>query len=148
VIEKWFDHFEVGEQSTTQGRTITEADVVQFAMLSGDWNPLHTDSAYASKGPFGERIAHGMLILSVASGLTPLMSPYVQAFYGIDRLRFIAPTMFGDTIHVHTTLREMTIRDETSGLLTFDAEVRKSTDECCAVYAMKLLVARQPGPSA
>ena len=63
---KYYADFEIGNVDTTRARTITEADIVNFAAFSGDWYPLHTDVEYAKKGPFGERIAHGMLVLSVA----------------------------------------------------------------------------------
>jgi acyl dehydratase len=60
----YFEDFKVGEKSITHSRTITEADIVNFAALSGDWNPLHVDKEFAHNGPFGERIAHGLLVLS------------------------------------------------------------------------------------
>ncbi|GAF86639.1 unnamed protein product, partial [marine sediment metagenome] len=63
---KYFEEIQVGDVEVTRARTITEADIVNFAAFSGDWYPLHTDVEYAKKGPFGERIAHGMLVLSVA----------------------------------------------------------------------------------
>ncbi len=64
---KYFEDFNVGEIAVTRARTITETDIVNFAALTGDWYPLHTDIEYAKKGPFGERIAHGLLILSIAN---------------------------------------------------------------------------------
>lgn len=144
MIDKWFDNLTVGEKTVTAARTIGEADVVQFAMLSGDWNPLHVDAEYASTGPFGRRIAHGMLILAVASGLTPLKPPFVTAFYGIDNLRFIGPTFFGDTVHVETELVEAEPRSDSAGLVTFSVSVVNQRNEAIAVYKMKLLIAREP----
>ena len=69
---KYFDDFKMGEKIVTKGRTITEADIVLFAAFSGDWHQLHTNVEFAKNGPFGERIAHGFLVLSVASGLKDL----------------------------------------------------------------------------
>jgi len=66
---KYFEDFQVGETVVTRARTVTETDIVSFAALTGDWYPLHTDVEYAKKGPFGERIAHGLLVLSIANGL-------------------------------------------------------------------------------
>jgi len=83
LITRYFDDIQVGEKSVTRSRTITEADIVNFASLSGDWYPLHCDAEYAKKSPFGDRIAHGLLILSAASGLTPLEPGPVLAFYGM-----------------------------------------------------------------
>lgn len=67
-----FDHLQTGTRWTSRGRTITEADIVRFAGISGDWFPLHTDQEYAARTDYGARIAHGMLIISVATGLIPL----------------------------------------------------------------------------
>jgi len=97
---KYFEDFNVGDRIVTRGRTITEADIVMFSALSGDWHPLHTDVEYAKQGPFKERIAHGFLVLSVASGLLPLSEIAIIAFYGMDKVRFIAPVRLLDTIHV------------------------------------------------
>ncbi len=82
-------------------RTITEADIVMFASLSGDWNPIHTDAEFAKKTIFGQRIAHGLLTLSVVAGLLVrlgLTERTIVAFYGIDKLRFTKPVFIGDTI--------------------------------------------------
>ena len=73
VAGLYFEEFSVGDSITSQGRTVTEADIVNFAMLSGDWNPLHTDAEIAKSTVFGERIAHGMLVLSMATGLADRM---------------------------------------------------------------------------
>ena len=143
MIQKWYDDFVPGERQITRARTITEGDIVQFAMLSGDWNPLHTDAVYAEGERFGARIAHGMLVLATATGLTPLESPYVLAFYGLDRVRFIAPTFIGDTLHVESELADKQDRDESSGLLTFAAAIINQRGETVAVYQMKLLIARR-----
>lgn len=142
MIEKWYDAFVVGERQVTRGRTITEADVVIFSMVSGDWNPLHSDQVYAEQAQFGRRIAHGMLMLAVASGLTPLQAPYVLAFYGMDRVRFIAPTQLGDTVHVESELVDKQDRDADTGILTFEVAIVNQRREAVAVYQMKLLVGR------
>lgn len=83
MITKYFDEIEVGEARKTGGRTITETDIVNFAMFTGDWFPLHTDDEYARESAYGERIAHGLLVLSVAMGLVPLTPGVALAFYGL-----------------------------------------------------------------
>ena len=103
--ESYFETVTEGDTSTTGGRTITEADVVNFAGVSGDFNHLHLDDERMAESSFGERIAHGMLVLSAATGLlwqdrTEREREALVAFYGIDRLRFRAPVFFGDRIHV------------------------------------------------
>jgi acyl dehydratase len=93
----------VGETLTTRGRTITESDVVMFAGLSGDWHPQHTDASWAATSLFGERIAHGLLVVSIAVGLVPLDPGRVVAVRRADAV-FKRPVRIGDTIHVELTV--------------------------------------------
>lgn len=105
----YFEEFEVGQKTTSGGRTITEADVVAFAGLSGDYNAIHTDAEYARTAPFGQRVAHGLLVLSIASGLavsTGLLEGTVLAFREIDSWKFSLPTFIGDTVHVEMEIEE------------------------------------------
>jgi len=99
---KYFEEFAPGLQIATAGRTITEADVVNFAGLSGDYNQIHVDSAYAQKSLFGQRVAHGLLVVSIALGLvvqTGVMEGTILAFREINELKFSKPVFLGDTIH-------------------------------------------------
>ncbi|HEX8066914.1 MAG TPA: MaoC/PaaZ C-terminal domain-containing protein [Thermoleophilaceae bacterium] len=93
-----FDELELGDAYTSRGRTITEADVVRFAALSGDWHPSHGDRTWAEAGGFGERVAHGMLVLSYSIGLVPNL--YVAALRRVSVLELGAPVRIGDTIKV------------------------------------------------
>jgi 3-hydroxybutyryl-CoA dehydratase len=95
-----FDELELGEEFETRGRTVTEADVVGFAALTGDLHPQHTDAEWASRSPFGERIAHGMLILSYAVGLAPLDPERVLALRRLRDIVFKRPVVLGDTIRL------------------------------------------------
>ncbi|MEF8806638.1 MaoC family dehydratase [Natronomonas sp.] len=115
-----FHEIEEGDTDRTQGRTISEADVMNFAGVSGDFNHLHTDEERMSDSPFGERIAHGMLVLSAATGLlwqnrTPEEREAVVAFYGMDNLRFRQPVLIGDTIHVETEVVETREKEDGPG---------------------------------
>ncbi|MDK1044965.1 MAG: MaoC/PaaZ C-terminal domain-containing protein [Anaerolineales bacterium] len=99
----YFEEFEVGQRMSTVGRTITEADVVNFAGVSADYNLIHTDIAYSTDSFFKQRVAHGMLVLSVASGLamrTGLLEGTVIAWRDIRDWRFSQPVFIGDTVHV------------------------------------------------
>lgn len=105
----FFEEFEVGQKITTMGRTVTEGDVVSFAGLSGDYNQIHTDAAYAAGTPFAQRIAHGLCVMSIASGLvtlTGVMEGTVLAFREIQEWKFSKPVFFGDTVHVETEVIE------------------------------------------
>jgi 3-hydroxybutyryl-CoA dehydratase len=97
----YFDEFSIGQKIITAGRTVTEADVVAFAGLSGDYNQIHVDANYATKGPFGQRVAHGLLVLSIVSGLavqTGVMERTVLAFREIAEWKFSKPVFLGDTV--------------------------------------------------
>lgn len=105
---RYFEEFEVGQSIVSAGRTITEADIVQFAGLSGDYNRLHTDAAYAAGHMFGARVAHGLLVLSVAVGMavqTGMVEGTILAFRALD-WKFSRPVFIGDTITVHIEVAE------------------------------------------
>ena len=103
----YLEDFKQGQEFTTPARTITEADVTAFAGLSGDYNPLHTDAEFSAKTPFKQRIAHGMLGMSVMTGLasrTGMLDGSALAFLGIEEWKFQKPIFLGDTIHVRMTV--------------------------------------------
>jgi acyl dehydratase len=104
--EVFFEDYEIGEQRATTGRTITEADIVLHAGQTGDFYPHHMDEAWCRTQPFGRRIAHGTLVLSVAVGMTAGDINPRAISYGYDRVRFIRPVFLGDTIHVTAAIRE------------------------------------------
>lgn len=99
---RYFEEFEEGMTMLTAGRTITEGDIVRFAGLSGDFNQIHTDAEYAAGDTFGKRVAHGLLVQSIATGLTVqsgVIEGTVLAFRELD-CKFSLPIFIGDTIHV------------------------------------------------
>jgi 3-hydroxybutyryl-CoA dehydratase len=105
----YFEEFEVGRNIVTSGRTITESDIVAFAGLSGDYNQIHTDAEFSKKTPYGQRVAHGLLGLSIASGLamrTGVLEGTVLAFREINEWKFIKPVFIGDSVHVEMKVKE------------------------------------------
>jgi 3-hydroxybutyryl-CoA dehydratase len=143
---KYFEDFETGEEAMSAGRTITETDIVSFAALTGDWNEIHTNKEFAARGPFGQRIAHGALVFSVATGLSVRMSQTndtVIAFYGLDRLRFVKPVFIGDTIRVRQRVEGKSERDAKSGIVTFLNEVMNQNDVVVVSYTAKVLLKRR-----
>ncbi len=105
----YFEEFAPGQKIITAGRTITEPDVVAFAGLSGDFNQLHTDAEFARTTPFGQRVAHGLCVLSIATGLavqTGLLEGTTLAFREINEWKFSQPVFFGDTIHAELEVVE------------------------------------------
>ncbi|MBL8823523.1 MAG: MaoC family dehydratase N-terminal domain-containing protein [Planctomycetia bacterium] len=121
----YMDDVEEGQSWISSARTITEADIVNFAGISGDFNPIHTDHEYARNTPYGKPIAHGLLTLAVTSGLS-INSPPIRtlAFVGIKDWQFLEPVFIGDTIHIRSTLLEKEVRGRgRRALLTWQCEV-------------------------
>jgi 3-hydroxybutyryl-CoA dehydratase len=128
-----------------RGRTITEADVVAFAALSGDRHPQHTDAVWAAGGPFGERIAHGMLVLAYAVGLVDFDPERVVALRRIEDVVFKRPVRIGDTIHVEADLvREADRR----GVEAYEWRVRNQHGQLVLRAVVEAVVAREaPAPA-
>lgn len=129
-----FAEIEVGDAIETAGRTITGADIANFAGVSGDFNSLHTDAERMAESSFGERIAHGALVFSVATGLlwqARDRPSHVVALYGIDRLRFVSPVFVGDTIGVTAEVVEKEPREHptASGIVRYDTTVSNQEGE-------------------
>jgi len=106
---RYFEEFAVGQRITTPGRTISEADVTAFAGLSGDHTSIHTDAEYSRTTMFGQRVAHGLLCMSIISGLaarTGVLEGTVLAFREIQEWKFSKPVLFGDTLHGELTVQE------------------------------------------
>jgi acyl dehydratase len=104
----FFEEFVIGDSVESVGRTVTEADIVLFAGLSGDYNLIHTDAEYSKSQTFGQRVAHGLLVLSIASGMAVrlgFMEETVMAFRSLE-WKFSAPVFAGDTIHLRVTVEE------------------------------------------
>jgi acyl dehydratase len=129
----YFEEFEVGQCITSVGRTVTEADVVAFAALTGDWNTIHTNAEYAAQHPFGQRVAHGLLGLSIASGLAVrlgFLEETVLAFRELGNWKFSLPIFLGDTIRVRATVNgTKPMRRLGGGLVTLKAEILNQEDK-------------------
>jgi len=123
---RYFEEFQVGFSVASAGRTITETDVVSFAGLSGDYNQIHTDAEYAREGMFGQRVAHGLLGLAVASGLVAQLGFIEGTVLAFRELtwKFSLPIFIGDTIHVEATVAELKpLRRLGGGAVTLDVRV-------------------------
>lgn len=129
-----YEEFAIGDQVESVGRTITETDVVNFAALSADWNLIHTDAEYSKDQLFGQRVAHGLLILSIASGQAVrlgFMEDTVIAFRGLE-WKFTRPVFIGDTIRLRVTVEEKKdMRRAGGGLVNFKMEVLNQANEVC-----------------
>ena len=148
--KSYLEDFKVGDKAVSPGRTVTEADIVMFAGISGDWNELHTNAEFMKESPFGQRIAHGMLTLSIASGLglrTTGRPPLeILAFLGMDKLRFTAPVFIGDTIRVEAEIIEARPSKSMpgAGILKFKNVVKNQRDEDVATWETAIMVSKKP----
>jgi acyl dehydratase len=129
---KHFEEFEIGLEMESQGRTITEADIVNFAGVSGDYNSIHTDAEFSKATPFGERIAHGMLVLSVATGLgmqLGFLDGTVIAFTGLE-WKFRGVVKIGDTVRMIVKVaKTKAMKAAGGGFVVFDARVLNQRSE-------------------
>jgi acyl dehydratase len=150
--KEYFEDYHVGERFISPARTVTEADIHAYASFTGDWHPMHTDIEAAKKGPFGERIAHGMLVLSLGIALPFRLGQYVTApkkfiaFYGMEKVRFTAPCKIGDTIHTEVEIIEMKEKDSERGILVSESKVLNQKSETVIVFTAQTLVGRRPRP--
>ncbi|HNU84262.1 MAG: MaoC/PaaZ C-terminal domain-containing protein [Pseudomonadota bacterium] len=147
----YLDDYKVGDRMVSPARTITESDIVNFAALTGDWHPLHTDVEYAARTPFKGRIAHGMLVLSIGLSLPFRLGQYSSylpksfiAFYGMEGVRFTAPTRIGDTIRCEVEVIEITDKGKDAGVLTVRNRIVNQKDETAATFVMKLFCGKRP----
>jgi 3-hydroxybutyryl-CoA dehydratase len=143
----YFEEFTLGQEIDSPARIVTETDVMQFADLSGDHNPLHTDAEYARATPYGERIAHGLLGLSIASGLAAaagFIEGTTLAFTGLE-WKFKAPIRFGDIIHLRARVAQVRpVARMGGGLVAFDVTVRNQRDEAVQQGTWTLLMRSRP----
>lgn len=142
----YFEDFEPDVAMTSRARTVTEADIVSFAGLTGDYIELHTNEEFAKQTRFGRRIAHGALVFSFSIGLCTrmnLLDDTVLAFAGVDKLRFVGPVFIGDTIHVVKRVLERQQLGSSQGSVVFETRVMNQRGELVLVYHDKMLMKRR-----
>jgi acyl dehydratase len=141
---QYFEEFQVGQKITTVGRTISEADIMNFAGLSGDTNQIHTDAEYSKGTQFGQRVAHGILGLSITSGLawrTGVLEGTVIAFREVKEWTFIKPIFIGDTIHAVLNVSETKAMPRLgAGLVTIQFDVKNQAGDAVMKGAWTVLV--------
>ena len=151
-FRKHFEDLQIGDSLLTHRRTVTEADIVNFGGISGDYFYMHFDEIAAKESQFGKRIAHGYFVLSAAAGLfvSPAPGP-VLANYGLDTLRFVKPVGIGDTIRARLTCKRKIDRNRKDakgvgqGVVAWDVEVTNQDGELVASYDILTLVAKRAG---
>ena len=148
MVGLYWEDWEIGKEYVSASRTITEADIVHFAGISGDYNPLHIDEEYCKKTIFGTRIAHGPLVYSIAAGLLFQLHLYddtLIAFLGFDSLKFTKHVIAGDTITVKISVLE---KRETSkpdrGVMKRSLKVYNQNNEMVQDAVQAFLLKRRP----
>lgn len=146
MFKKHYEDCQVGDRTTTPGRTITETDIVMFAALTGDWNSVHVDKEYAAKNtPFGQRIAHGLLGLVAGFCLLSRQGWYhfwpesLICITKLDKVRFALPIFIGDTIRLDAEIVEMTPMPDGNGLITTRLDVLNQRDESLITGRIQIL---------
>lgn len=143
MFDRYYDELAVGDHRVFRGVTVTEAHIVNFAGVTGDHYSLHVDAEYAAKTPFGQRVAHGLLVLSCGAGLVPLVEGRVVALFGLRSVRFTAPTFIGDTIHPEMEVLEKTDR-RPGGVVRIRELIKNQRDEVVCEAEIEVLMANRP----
>ena len=142
-----YDELRAGQSFVSRGRTITEADVVGFAALTGDWHPQHSDAVWAAESAFGERIAHGMLVISYAVGLVPLDPRRVVALRRLGDVVFKRPVRLGETLRVSGRVAELSPVSDEAGLVTLAWSIHNQDAQLVCRARVEVLWSRDARPA-
>lgn len=142
----YFEDLSTGQTFETAGRTVTETDLVQFAMLSGDWNPIHVDVTVAETTSFGRPVVHGVCGLAILGGLIYAAGWFAsssEALIGFDELRFLRPLFVGDTVKCRMTVKSLRVTSKGKGLVVRGLELANQRDECVTSTVSPILIKRR-----
>jgi acyl dehydratase len=140
MIRKPFGELTVGQTAVSIGRTMTETDVVNFCMLTGNWLELHANVEHAKSSLYGQRLVQGSLVFSIVNAMIPFDSSVLAAFYGCDKLRFRRPTFIGDTLWARVEIADLKDHDEHHGVVTSKLEGINQRDETVMRCLFSLLI--------
>ena len=118
MIDLPFPELVVGQCKESRGRTVTETDVVNFCMLTGNWLELHANVEFAKHTKYGQRLVQGSLVFSIVNALLPFDPSVIEAFYGVDKLRFTHPTFIGDTLYARSEVIRLRPHKDRHGVST------------------------------
>jgi 3-hydroxybutyryl-CoA dehydratase len=149
---RYFEEFNVGEKVSTESRVVTDADIMTFATLTGDNNRIHTNEEFSRTGPFGKRVAHGLLGLSIASGLlwkTGILDGTVIAFREVNEWKFVKPVFINDVVRAELeSLETKALPRIGGGSVVVGVELKNQNDEVLMKGKWTLLVLSRPKPAA
>lgn len=118
MINVPYGEVSIGDRGRSRGRTITETDVVNFCAFTGNWLEIHSNAEFAKQSMFGQRVVQGGLVFVISNALFGFDSAVVEAFYGVDKLRFLKPTFIGDTLHAESEIVAMRDKGDKHGVVT------------------------------
>ncbi|GAA0498013.1 MaoC/PaaZ C-terminal domain-containing protein [Pigmentiphaga sp. GD03639] len=147
MITQPFDELSLGQRRRSGGRTMTETDVVNFCGLTGNWLAIHADAEFSKRSLYGQRVVQGGLVFVVVNALLGFDSSVVEAFYGVDKLRFLKPTFIGDTLHAESEIINLRDKGERHGIATTKLVAVNQRDETVLSCEFSLLVRRQRLPA-
>ena len=140
MIKNVFKELALGQKQVSRGRTITETDVVHFCMLTGNWIELHSNTEFAKETKWKQRIVQGSLVFSIGNGMFEHDSELIEAFYGVDKLRFLKPTFIGDTITSTAEIINLREKGDDHGVATVRLIVGNQRGEAVLSCEFSLLV--------
>lgn len=140
MIRHPFGELALGQTGVSIGRTMTETDVVNFCMLTGNWLELHANVEHARSSLYGQRLVQGSLVFSIVNAMIPFDSSVLAAFYGCDGLRFLRPTFIGDTLWARVEIAELKDHDDRHGVVTSRLEAINQRDETVMRCMFSLLI--------
>ena len=140
MIRHPFGELSLGQTGVSSGRTMTETDVVNFCMLTGNWLELHSNIEHAKEAIYGQRLVQGSLVFSIVNAMIPFDSTVLAALYGCDGLRFLRPTFINDTLWARVEIVDLKDHDEKHGVVTSKLEGINQRDETVMRCAFSLLI--------
>lgn len=142
LINQPYPDLRVGQRQTSRGRTLTETDVVNFCMLTGNWLELHANEEFARHTLYGRRLVQGSLVFSIGNAMIPFDPEVIEAFWGVEGLRFLRPSFIGDTIWSSAEIKALRDHRDRHGVATLDLQVHNQRGETVMRCDFSLLVRR------
>jgi len=147
MINLPYGELAIGQKARSRGRTMTETDVVNFCGLTGNWLAIHADVEYSKRSMYGQRVVQGGLVFVVANALIGFDSSVVEAFYGVDKLRFLKPTFIGDTLHAQSEVIALRDKGDAHGVATTRLTVTNQRAETVLSCEFSLLIRHRRLPA-
>ncbi len=133
----------IGQKARSRGRTLTETDVVNFCGLTGNWLEIHANAEFSKKSMYGQRVVQGGLVFVIGNALIGFDSAVVEAFYGVDKLRFLKPSFIGDTIHAESEVIALRDKGDRHGIATARLTIVNQRGEQVLSCEFTLLIRRE-----